>query len=46
MIKWPSSFVLLHKATVPAGNGWLRSVGSVRLRQSIVNQTLKLSRCV
>lgn len=46
VIKWLTPIVLLRKAAARAEHGWVRSVGQVRLRQSIVNQALKLSRCL
>lgn len=46
VIKWPTPIVLLRKLAAPEEHGWLRSVGPVRLRRSIVNQSLKLSRCL
>lgn len=46
VIKWPTLIVLFRKAVARAEHGWVRSVGLVRLRQSIVNQALKVSRCL
>lgn len=44
VIKWLILIVLLRKAAAPVEHGWLRSLGPLRFRQSIVNQAFKLSR--